>query len=419
MTDIAIQVNNLGKRFRIGAKEERHDTLAAAVASWLTSPVRNYRRLRSLAKFSESGPSADTIWALKGVEFEVKHGEVIGVIGRNGAGKTTLLKVLSRITPPTTGRVELRGRVASLLEVGTGFHPELTGRENIYLNGTILGMRKAEIDRKLEAIVDFSGIEAFLDTPAKRYSSGMRVRQAFSVAAHLEPEILLIDEVLAVGDNEFREKCMGKMKDVARKGRTVLLVSHNLQSISTLTRRSLLLEKGKLCFQGETAEALRRYRALWSRPGAEDFADAAKTEGVTRARVVTSEPNQYHRFGQPLVFEFTVAFRSAPRSAAFSFQIVDEQMRPIVHLWIYDSERRWSRAGSVDLRCTLETPKLFMGRYSITTHLADRAGNEKMERLDSVCPFTVVMDGMPNEYAWTPGACTYLEDARWSLVPAG
>jgi lipopolysaccharide transport system ATP-binding protein len=206
-----------------------------------------------------AGDTTEEFWALKDVNFEVKRGEVVGIIGRNGAGKSTLLKILSRITEPTEGRVEIRGRVASLLEVGTGFHPELTGRENIYLNGAILGMSRAEIRRKFDEIVAFAEIEKFLDTPVKRYSSGMYVRLAFAVAAHLEPEILIVDEVLAVGDAEFQKKCLGKMQDVAGGGRTVLFVSHNMGAVSTLTERCLYLAQGRIAFSGETSQCIEEY----------------------------------------------------------------------------------------------------------------------------------------------------------------
>jgi len=260
MSDIVIRVENLSKRYRIGLKEAMHDTLAGALADFVRRPVKNLRRLRRLTRFQGDGyDPEDIIWALKDMSFEVRRGEVVGIIGRNGAGKTTLLKVLSRITHPTSGRVEIRGRVSSLLEVGTGFHPELTGRDNIYLNGTILGMKKAEIDRKFDDIVEFSGVEKFIDTPVKRYSSGMRVRLAFSVAAHLEPEILLVDEVLAVGDAAFQKKCLGKMGDVAKEGRTVLFVSHNMGAIQKLCDRSILLSDGYLVLDSDTEQVVKEY----------------------------------------------------------------------------------------------------------------------------------------------------------------
>lgn len=260
MNDIAIKVENLSKRYRIGLKEEVHDTLAGAMGDWIKRPIHNLRRLRQLTRFSENGHDPDDIiWALKDVSFEVKQGEVVGVIGRNGAGKSTLLKILSRITHPTSGRVMLNGRVSSLLEVGTGFHPELTGRENIYLNGTILGMRKAEIDHKFDEIVDFSGVEKFIDTPVKRYSSGMRVRLAFSVAAHLEPEILLVDEVLAVGDIEFQKKSLGKMEYVGKEGKTVLFVSHNMQMILRLCNRAILFSEGDILRDSTTSNVISYY----------------------------------------------------------------------------------------------------------------------------------------------------------------
>jgi len=273
----AITVENLSKAYRIGLKEEVPDTLTQAALGWARAPWRNFQRLRRLNTFNATVKQArggraeneipdaehpvedDIIWALKDVSFDVHEGEVVGIIGRNGAGKSTLLKILSRITEPTSGRAVIRGRVSSLLEVGTGFHPELTGRENIYMNGTILGMTKREIDRKFDEIVDFSGVENFLDTPVKRYSSGMKVRLAFAVAAHLEPEILIIDEVLAVGDVGFQKKCLGKMQDVASEGRTVLFVSHNMPAVRTLTSRGVFLKFGQLAFEGHTSDAIECY----------------------------------------------------------------------------------------------------------------------------------------------------------------
>ncbi len=274
MSGIAIKVENLSKLYKIGARQNRYDTLRDRLVDAFTSPFRRYKAnkhnsppaLGSPPSASSSVPSApssslsaDTIWALRDVSFDVKHGEVVGIIGRNGAGKSTLLKILSRITEPTKGRAIINGRVGSLLEVGTGFHPELTGRENIYLNGAILGMKKQEIDRKFDEIVAFAEIEKFLDTPVKHYSSGMYVRLAFAVAAHLEPEILLVDEVLSVGDAAFQKKCLGKMGDVAKEGRTVLFVSHNMQTIRALCSRAILIHDGWLAFASTVNDVVDRY----------------------------------------------------------------------------------------------------------------------------------------------------------------
>lgn len=279
MSDIVIQVENLSKQYRLG--EVSTGSLGHDLNRWwhrvrgkedpyLKVTQTNIREERGTTEYTEghrkgkgrganSAFSSDYVWALKDINFEVSRGEVLGIIGRNGAGKSTLLKIMSRITAPTTGEIRVKGRIASLLEVGTGFNPELTGRENIFLNGAILGMTKQEIASKLEEIVDFSGCAAYLDTPVKRYSSGMVVRLGFSVAAHLEPEILIVDEVLAVGDAEFQKKCIGKMKDVASHGRTVLFVSHNMASIETLTERCVILEQGTVSYTGKTDTAIERY----------------------------------------------------------------------------------------------------------------------------------------------------------------
>ncbi len=244
----AIRVEDLGKRYRIGGMPSGYRTLRDALAS----------SLRRLSR-REPPPSKDTIWALRHINFNVERGQVLGIVGRNGAGKSTLLKLLSRVTDPTEGKAEIYGRVGSLLEVGTGFHPELTGRENIYLNGAILGMKRAEIERKFDEIVDFAEVRKFIDTPVKRYSSGMYLRLAFGVAAHLEPEILVVDEVLAVGDAEFQRKCLGKMSDVAHEGRTVLFVSHNMSAILRLTEETIVLDKGQIVMRGPTPEAVDFY----------------------------------------------------------------------------------------------------------------------------------------------------------------
>jgi len=254
MSHPAITVDGISKKYRIGLKERPHQTFREAATSLLSAPFRG------LSRATQESRGDGDFFALKDVSFEVQPGEVVGIIGRNGAGKSTLLKLLSRITEPTSGEIRLRGRVASLLEVGTGFHQELTGRENIYLNGSILGMKRAEITRKFDEIVDFSGVEKFLDTPVKYYSSGMYVRLAFAVAAHLEPEILIVDEVLAVGDTEFQKKCLGKMREVSRsKGRTVLFVSHNIAAIRSLCTRAVLLHHGRLTLWDTVPVVVDRY----------------------------------------------------------------------------------------------------------------------------------------------------------------
>ncbi len=253
----AIRVENLGKKYTLGRSRKRYQTLRDSLVSAMASPLR---RAASLFSKRTLNPSAgEELWALKNLSFNVKAGEVVGIIGRNGAGKSTLLKVLSRITEPTEGRIELRGRIASLLEVGTGFHPELSGRDNIYLNGAILGMRHSEIAKKFDEIVAFAEVEKFIDTAVKHYSSGMYMRLAFGVAAHLEPEILVIDEVLAVGDTAFQKKCLGKMEQVSKTGRTVLFVSHNMQAIRALCPRCILLSQGKLLHDGPSARVVGLY----------------------------------------------------------------------------------------------------------------------------------------------------------------
>lgn len=261
MGNLAIRVDDLSKQYRIGLGE-RHDTLRDQIMAGLGSM---FRANGNGSTFGHHSESANILWALKNVSFEIKHGEVVGFIGRNGAGKSTLLKILSRITEPTGGRVKIYGHVGSLLEVGTGFHSELTGRENVYLNGAILGMTKREIDRKFDEILDFSEVEKFIDTPVKRYSSGMQVRLAFAVAAHLEPEILLVDEVLAVGDASFQKKCLGKMDEVAKRGRTVLFVSHDMLAVKNLCGRAILIESGHVAADDSSETVIENYFGrLWT-----------------------------------------------------------------------------------------------------------------------------------------------------------
>ena len=280
-----IVVEGLGKRYRIGARRARYKSLRDVLAEAASLPVR---AVRSLAGRAPSRSPLTTIWALRDVSFRIGHGEVVGIIGRNGAGKSTLLKILSRITEPTTGTAEIRGRVGSLLEVGTGFHPELTGGENIYLNGAILGMRRHEIESRFDEIVAFAGVEKFVDTPVKHYSSGMYLRLAFAVAAHLEPEILLVDEVLAVGDAAFQRKCLDKMEEVGERGRTVLFISHNMPAITRLCARTILLDDGTVIADGPSHEVVSMYlRSGLGTSAARDWeGDRPPGNDVVRLRAV-------------------------------------------------------------------------------------------------------------------------------------
>jgi len=285
MTEIALRVENLSKEYRIGGRQEQYRTLRDTLTDAFTSPFRRAGRLLR----GQSGGAAgltQRFWALKDVSFEVRRGEVVGIIGRNGAGKSTLLKTLSRITEPSSGRAEIYGRVGSLLEVGTGFHPELTGRDNIYLNGAILGMGRAEIERKFDEIVDFAEVEQFIDTPVKHYSSGMYLRLAFAVAAHLEPEILIVDEVLAVGDAAFQKKCLGKMGEVASQGRTVLFVSHNMTAIQSLCDRVVWLHQGQIVADGPTGQVISKYLQTASTTMNEQlWPDMATAPGNEKVRI--------------------------------------------------------------------------------------------------------------------------------------
>ena len=316
MNEIAINVEGLSKRYRIGARQESYKTLRDTITDAFTAPFRK-RRQTHKREGSEENPSVhgpgslpssnSYIWALKDVFLEVRQGEVVGIIGRNGAGKTTLLKIFSRITEPTEGYAEVWGRVGSLLEVGTGFHPELTGRENIYLNGAILGMKKEEIARRFDDIVAFSEIEKFLDTPVKRYSSGMYVRLAFAVAAHLEPEILLVDEVLAVGDAAFQKKCLGKMGNVVREGRTVLFVSHNMTAITSLCNRAIWLDGGSIREDGTSESVVSNY-----------LASIRTRQSITEGRVSLD-----HHPGRRKDFDQIVFIHEC--------QLLDDHEQPVAH----------------------------------------------------------------------------------------
>jgi ABC-type polysaccharide/polyol phosphate transport system ATPase subunit len=409
----SIVANEVGKQYLI-----RHQVAKGQVAAYrsIRESVSEWLKRRRDA----NAASKEQFWALQNISFEIHPGECIGVIGRNGAGKSTLLKLLSRITQPTIGQIKLRGRVASLLEVGTGFHPELTGRENIFLNGAILGMPRSEIRKKFDEIVDFAEVEKFLDTPVKRYSSGMYVRLAFAVAAHLDPDILIVDEVLAVGDSEFQKKCLKKMEDATTESsRTVLFVSHNMHSIASLTSRAMLLEHGQMKMFDSTEKTIRAY--LGSETSGSTTYEAPEqkrgTPHVRKAEVHTSDPAGVHIMTRPLKISFELEIPEPIRKACFSFQILDENQRPIVHSWLYDSEQPFGReARNCTITCMMDRSRLFIGDYSLNIYFAESPGGAKFENLVGICAFTVESFGIErSEYSWNRGESVYLEDFTWTI----
>lgn len=402
MDDIAIRVENLSKLYHIGPREPYK-----ALRDTLTDALYALGRIRS------GRPSGDnTIWALRDVSFEVKQGEVLGIIGRNGAGKSTLLKILSRITKPTEGRVEIHGRVGSLLEVGTGFHPELTGRENLYLNGAILGMKKVEIERKFDEMVAFAEVEKFIDTPVKHYSTGMYLRLAFSVAAHLEPQILLVDEILAVGDAAFQKKCLGKMDDVAKEGRTVVFVSHNVLSLQSLCTRGILLGSGQILKEGSITAVIEEYLGSgWDKSGEVAWPTPDSAPGDDRIRLKAVR-----------VVSEGVATGDVDISKEFSIEIdywnLEANSRRLVSVHLYNSkgvcvltsgnlpsvslkpDPWYSRRYPVGLfrtSCTIPGCFLNDGLHSIHVYINERGANDTILLVRDVLAFIVQDTGVMRE----------------------
>jgi lipopolysaccharide transport system ATP-binding protein len=412
MPEPAIKVEALGKKYNLshqmdnrGLRHVLHDAFAAP-RKWLRE------------KAERSAAAHEDFWALQDVSFEVPPGEVLGIIGSNGAGKSTLLKILSRITEPTTGQVTVNGRVASLLEVGTGFHYELTGRENIYLNGTILGMSRREIRAKFDEIIAFAEVEQFLDTPVKHYSSGMFVRLAFAVAAHLEPEILIIDEVLAVGDMQFQKKCLGKMQDVSRReGRTVLFVSHNMSAISSLTDRVILLRSGQIAYAGATQEGVNLYLAHKQEQSKIFTAPSSDQPRITRIEITCSEPGQVHDSGKEWKAKFTFHFPVDVPQACFSFQIVNQYQNPILHLAAYDAGVFvCGGVGDTTVECVIPALNLNVGSYYLKAYVHEPPGGAVFDSVDDACPFDVVILNRMTMWGWKPEQSAYIEKCAWSLV---
>jgi len=398
----AIRVRDLSKLYRIAHENEKHTTLAETLLARMKHPLRRAAR--------------EEFWALRDVNFEVKKGDVVGIIGRNGAGKSTLLKVLSRITEPTAGKVELYGRVGSLLEVGTGFHPELTGRENIYLNGAILGMRRTEIGRQFDAIVAFSEVEQFLDTPVKRYSSGMYVRLAFAVAAHLNPEILIVDEVLAVGDAQFQKKCLGKMQDVAEGGRTVLFVSHNMGTVRALCTRAIWMTKGAVHLDGPADDVLDHYTTTGVAAVGERF-DAARSPRVgmhgqlLKITTLALNDGQPVRHGESLRVRFGYQSTAPVDDVSFSigFCSMDGTRLVTVDTDFGSPRKTFGRAATGEVQLSLRDLPLTPGRYLVD--VGSRSGDAfALDYVPGLCQVEVI-----------PGAVTpsYLVGAVAGLRLAG
>jgi lipopolysaccharide transport system ATP-binding protein len=446
MPEVLISVENLGKKYRISheGQRQRYVALRDVLAQKWTAPFRAligkngiangstaklpFRKNPTNSDANSSGhpttglslPSKEDFWALRDVSFDVKRGEVVGIIGRNGAGKSTLLKILSRITEPTEGRVRIRGRVASLLEVGTGFHPELTGRENVFLNGAIMGMSKAEIRHKFDEIVAFAEVEKFLDTPVKRYSSGMYVRLAFAVAAHLEPEILVVDEVLAVGDSQFQKKCLGKMQDVAaHEGRTVLFVSHQMEAISALTQRCLYLKGGRSVLVDKTSECIKKY--LYEDASSTVYSDhgTSSSDRITQITVITDNGGSIVHWGESLTIECEVWTQRPIERLDFALQIYSSQGKAVLHFYPTDSSlsgAKSTRPNCFLIRCHIPKLRLYQGDFFITTWLADGDSRALLQCLDKVVSFSVSTDELAAyKYGRNPEDCVYVEDHSFDL----
>lgn len=418
-----IRAHNLSKRYKVGRRQRYRmfrDIVLDGAKTVFSLPTRMLGR-RTVAE------DTNTLWALKDVNFDIMPGDSVGIIGNNGAGKSTLLKILSRITVPTTGFAHLRGRVGSLLEVGTGFHPELTGRENIYLNGAILGMRKTEIDRKFDEIVAFSEVESFLDTPVKFYSSGMRVRLAFSVAAHLEPEILLVDEVLAVGDIAFQKKSISRMEQVANEGRTVLFVSHNLVAVRALCKRGIFLERGRVSYIGDVEDAVKTYLDAGAVKQHEESSVYIEPNPAQPLQILSiailsanSESVSVIPYEMPFFVEIGFSVRKAETRTFLALDVLDEANDVVLSSFDFESERSFINYDAKDYKIRVRMPPILVpGKYSLSLRVI-RKGRRKDHLADAVydaCRFEVADSGSARTQAglkWSGKITTSLE---WTISP--
>jgi lipopolysaccharide transport system ATP-binding protein len=432
MPETAIVVENLSKRYLIGHRFASSGQYKyTALRDVLGREIGNFtRKAADVVRGRQvvQGDEVEEFWALKDVSFEVKQGEVLGIIGRNGAGKSTLLKILSRITEPTEGRVILRGRVSSLLEVGTGFHPELTGRENIFLNGAVLGMTQREIRKKFDEIVAFAEVEKFLDTPVKHYSSGMYVRLAFAVAAHLEPEILVVDEVLAVGDAEFQKKCLGKMSEVARESRTILFVSHNMGAVRTLTQRSILLDRGTITQSGSTADVITSYsrQALGAKKSQDlEFFRRRPVKDDAPAKIIAIDLGAPHqsssnlpvlKLGERFTIKVHLAVYKVLKTADFGLIIRTSQGEPVVALLRSDQNQTLSlEVGHPTLEVTIGDLPLAPGDYFLEASIAPVIDGAPSDVIFDYPLLSVVNDGQITRWLNRPWGVIQCQDVQWNI----
>lgn len=419
MSNLIIKVENLSKAYQIG--QIGTGTLSRDLERfWVTKILKKedpFLRIGETNDKSIKGKS-DIVWSLKDINFEINQGDAIGIIGKNGAGKSTLLKLLSRVTSPTTGSIKVKGRIASLLEVGTGFHPELSGRENIYLNGAILGMRKKEITQKLDEIIDFSGVERYIDTPVKRYSSGMYVRLAFAVAAHLESEILIVDEVLSVGDAEFQKKAFGKMQNISKgEGRTLLFVSHDLSAISTLTKKTMVLSNGNLMAVEETNKAISIYSRLGNDESVYLTNPSVTIPSVVKVEIITSEGGTLQANGQPFQVNLEINMPTENyENLSVAFQIYNSFNKAVLFVYLFDINQPICRKKGVNkMNYLFEELRLYKGNYFVKIHIANSKTREKFQEFDC-CNFEVDMINQKEpEWGWQNNVCQFIDKGKWII----
>ncbi len=406
MSDIAIHINGISKQFHIGAMRKRRESTFEAISSTVMGP---FRRARSVLKGQSArhGEGTQTIWALRDISFDVHAGEVIGIVGHNGAGKSTLLKILSRITEPTEGFAEVHGRVGALLEIGTGFHPELTGRENVYLNAAILGMRREEIDRKFDEIVAFAEVEKFIDTPVKHYSSGMGVRLGFAVAAHVDPEILIVDEVLSVGDAAFQRKCLGKMSSVTETGRTVLFVSHNMDAVQRLCTRCIMLDKGQVVADGDTQDVISQYLTRYREGLSTQY--TGEIIAGQRTSLVSASLHGYNDdetatllFGEPFTVQMTwFNPDKLPEDAAYAVRIYDDRDRLVTSIDSFHTDLENTTPGYHTVRCHLPHNFMSPGEYRIAVGAYVRP-HTTLQNVDRCLKVTITEVAHDPNFLYTP-----------------